>query len=321
MITRKAEEKQTKESIVNLDNFFLDYTQGTLAFLGLHIWGPDLDDSPQSLYNKACRQAALKSFRQAAAGGAYAYMNISKKYAKALELLIPTYNHYVHFLQKQRYEREKKQVGKFYEDEERKVIGRARDKVNAHLKFSLAQKLPKRYQKIISNLSSHSNNEYDSKKGLNIIKTLKFQSENATKFFHHLDAAIRKQEPAVPSKPSLFPKPPRDFRLISLIPLAEKLLDKQFTKHYFDKLLNHITSLIKLKMRRIHQTLRMIAAIEPDDDDFENLKNPDDAMECADKDIAYDEDQVQRVGDSEDDEEEARKQRYNAMILDEDPEW
>ncbi|KNZ52065.1 hypothetical protein VP01_3706g2, partial [Puccinia sorghi] len=235
------------QGIVNLDDFFVEYTQATLARLGLRLWGPDLDDSPTSLYNEACRQAALKSFRQAAAGGAYTYMNINSKYAKDLELLIPAYNHYVHFLQKNRYEREKKEIGKFRADEERKVIARARDRVSyvldlcqfvcllthwtgqlrdTRLKFALAQRLPKRYQRMISDVNAHSDDEYNPSKGCYYIKTLKFRSENATRFFRRLDAAMlvsdeleqkrvqrRKRIPSPRPAASIFSKPPKGLPL------------------------------------------------------------------------------------------------------------
>ncbi|KAI9602531.1 hypothetical protein H4Q26_001821 [Puccinia striiformis f. sp. tritici PST-130] len=97
---------------------------GNSARLGIRVWAPDLEDLPDSLYNEACRQAALKSFRQASVGGAYAYMNVNLKYATDLTLLIPAYNHYVHYLQATRYNREKNQTGKFRMDEERKVISK-----------------------------------------------------------------------------------------------------------------------------------------------------------------------------------------------------
>ncbi|KNZ47250.1 hypothetical protein VP01_6572g2 [Puccinia sorghi] len=119
-------QKKAGKCLVNMDEFFINYTQATLARLGIRVWAPDLEDSPHSLYNEACRQAALKSFRQVAASGAYAYMNINKKYTTDLQLLIPAYNHYVHFLQTNQFNREKHQLGKFRQDEERKVIKRAR---------------------------------------------------------------------------------------------------------------------------------------------------------------------------------------------------
>ncbi|WAQ90763.1 hypothetical protein PtA15_13A162 [Puccinia triticina] len=93
----------------------------------MHVWAPDLEDLPDSLYNKACRQVALKSFRQAAVGGAFAYMNIQKKYAVDLGLLIPAYTHFVHYLQANWYNQEKNKDGKFQMDKERKVISKARE--------------------------------------------------------------------------------------------------------------------------------------------------------------------------------------------------
>ncbi|EFP91720.1 uncharacterized protein PGTG_17457 [Puccinia graminis f. sp. tritici CRL 75-36-700-3] len=215
--------KKVGKGLVNLEEFFVSYTKAILAHLGIRRWAPDLEDLPDSLYNEACRQAALKSFRQAAVGGVYAYMNINPKYATDLGLLIPAYNHYVHFLQKNRYNREKNQSGKFRMDEERKVIAKARERLrDSRLKFALAQNLPKRYQKVISDVNCHSDDEYCPKTRVYIIKTLKFRSPNATKFFRRLDAAIltsdeldgkrvqrrRRVAPSTPH-PSLFTKPPK----------------------------------------------------------------------------------------------------------------
>ncbi|KAA1137645.1 hypothetical protein PGTUg99_017935 [Puccinia graminis f. sp. tritici] len=223
----KLGRRKVGKGLVHLEDFFVEYTQATLARLGLRIWAPDLEDSPDSLYNEACRQAALKTFRQAACSDAYAYMNINKNHAKNLQLLIPTYNHYVHFLQKNRYEREKKEVGKFRANEERKVIGRARDRLrDARLKFALGQKLPKRYQNIIADVNSHSDDEYDARNAVYIIKTLKFRSANATKFFRRLDAAmlqadeldrkrVQRRKRVVPPtvRESIFPRPPKGLPL------------------------------------------------------------------------------------------------------------
>ncbi|PLW24725.1 hypothetical protein PCASD_05232 [Puccinia coronata f. sp. avenae] len=205
----KCGRKKVGKGLVNLEEFFVSYTQAILARLGIRVWAPDLDNLPDSLYNKACRQAALKSFRQAAVGGAYAYMNVNQKYATDLSLLIPAYNHYVHYLQAQRYNREKNQTGKFRMDEERKVIAKARERG-----------LPKRYQKIISDVLCHSDNEYSSKRQGYVVKTLKYRSANATKFFRRLDATmatsdeldgkrVQRRRRIVPSHPhpSLFPKP------------------------------------------------------------------------------------------------------------------
>ncbi|KNE95049.1 hypothetical protein PSTG_11642 [Puccinia striiformis f. sp. tritici PST-78] len=57
----KLGRRKIGQGIVHLEEFFVEYTQATLARLGLRVWAPDLDDSPHSLYNEACRQAALKT--------------------------------------------------------------------------------------------------------------------------------------------------------------------------------------------------------------------------------------------------------------------
>ncbi|KAI9606333.1 hypothetical protein KEM48_001931 [Puccinia striiformis f. sp. tritici PST-130] len=269
----KCGRKKVGKGLVNLEEFFVSYTQAILARLGIRVWAPDLEDLPDSLYNEACRQAALKSFRQASVGGAYAYMNVNLKYATDLTLLIPAYNHYVHYLQATRYNREKNQTGKFRMDEERKVISKARERG-----------LPKRYQKVISDVNCHSDDEYNSQRKVYVVKTLKFRSANATKFFRRLDATIatsdeldgkrvqrrRRFIPPTP-EPSLFTKPPKgqplDFynpewfnkllpqqriniantREVAFLPNAsqslmgkkiasEKLSDKKFTAAFFDQL-------------------------------------------------------------------------------------
>ncbi|KNZ54401.1 hypothetical protein VP01_2958g4 [Puccinia sorghi] len=154
-------------------------------------------------------------------------MKINQKYATNLQLLIPAYNHYEHFLQTNRFNREKHQLGKFCQDEERKVIKRARDRLrDAQLQFALARSLPKQYQKIISNINSHSDDEYNPKKRNYTIKTLKFRSENSTKFFCCLDAAMlasdalenkrvqrRLRVPPPTPQESLFPQPPKGLPL------------------------------------------------------------------------------------------------------------
>ncbi|KNZ63151.1 hypothetical protein VP01_1180g2 [Puccinia sorghi] len=67
---------------------------------------------------------------------------------------------------------------------------RGNTSTNSQSKFSLAQSPPKQYQRIISNINSHSHDEYTPKKRNHTIKMLKFFSENATKLFCRLDAAM-----------------------------------------------------------------------------------------------------------------------------------
>ncbi|MBW0589591.1 hypothetical protein O181_129306, partial [Austropuccinia psidii MF-1] len=51
-----------------------------------------------------------------------------------------------------------------------------------------------RYQTISSDVNSHSDDEYNAKTGVYVIKTLAYQSDNATAFFRRLDCKIREVE-------------------------------------------------------------------------------------------------------------------------------
>ncbi|KNZ54688.1 hypothetical protein VP01_2882g1, partial [Puccinia sorghi] len=285
--------------------------------------------------------------RQAVVGGAYTYMNINSKYTKDLELLIPAYNHYVHFLQKNQYKREKKEIGKFRADEECKVIGRARDP------FPLAQRLPKRYQRIISDVNAHSNDEYNPAKGVYHINTLKFRSENATKFFRRLDAAILQSDDGqrdfcwismtptgsttfcrsrglmwpIPAKALL---PDASQSLLGKQVPSEKLTDKQFNLKFLDQL--------SAPYDLTHEIESYDDNKETDDEydgsyvgeeiDLENTSGSGDEDTFDDVD-QEDVDFVEEVMDGDDDdydgyndrEEEAKEKRYNDMVLDEDPIW
>ncbi|KNZ55817.1 hypothetical protein VP01_2575g3 [Puccinia sorghi] len=79
--------------MVKLDNFSVGYTQEKLSFLGLLIWGLYLDDLPEFLYNKM-QTGRPETFMTSLCGW------------------------------------EKKQVGKFCEDKDCKVIGQAKDQVS-----------------------------------------------------------------------------------------------------------------------------------------------------------------------------------------------
>jgi hypothetical protein len=46
--------KKVGKGLVNLEEFFISYTQSILACLGMRLWARDLKDIPDSLYNKAC---------------------------------------------------------------------------------------------------------------------------------------------------------------------------------------------------------------------------------------------------------------------------
>jgi hypothetical protein len=72
---KDAKEKGTKigKHIAHMSEFNIHYIHSLLPKLGLVAWRPNLDEQPDSLYNKAHQICAIKSFRQLVAGLAYQY--------------------------------------------------------------------------------------------------------------------------------------------------------------------------------------------------------------------------------------------------------
>ncbi|MBW0532869.1 hypothetical protein O181_072584 [Austropuccinia psidii MF-1] len=62
----------------------LRYIHGYLGKLGIECWGPNLEESSDSLWNSACRTSAINLFRQMAASGAYrnTSLNHGKEFAE-----------------------------------------------------------------------------------------------------------------------------------------------------------------------------------------------------------------------------------------------
>ncbi|KNZ46810.1 hypothetical protein VP01_6935g2 [Puccinia sorghi] len=106
--------------------------------------------------------AALKTFRECVAEGAYTYMNVNKGFVDDFELSRQAYKHYVHFtwLRDKRY------------------------------KFAVNNNFPKRYLEVIKPVQD----EYFPEKDVYIVKKLPFRSEAATTFFRQLDLVIKKSE-------------------------------------------------------------------------------------------------------------------------------
>lgn len=116
----------------HIDQIYILYCQGILAKTGIRAWCPDLNDAPDSLYNSACRITALKCFRELLSSGAYNYMNPSPQYINALPLFIRMYNHYVHFLMKEKFNKELKAAGKVAELNNRRVVQKNRERVSGY---------------------------------------------------------------------------------------------------------------------------------------------------------------------------------------------
>lgn len=64
----------------------------------------------------------IKTLRQLVSGGAYKYMNVNELYVNNFDLMKRAYDHYVHYSFAKVIEKEKKEKGKHFLDEERKVL-------------------------------------------------------------------------------------------------------------------------------------------------------------------------------------------------------
>ncbi|KAH9451449.1 hypothetical protein Pst134EA_025403 [Puccinia striiformis f. sp. tritici] len=217
------------KKIIHVEDFFFKYTKAVLARLGIRKWAPDLEDSPDSLYNEACRVAAIKSFRQIAVNGAYKFANCNLQFLNDFDLLIRAYNHYVFFLSKNKYTKEKKNPGSLGQELDRKAISHARGRLRkARVSFAKNHNLPKRYKRVLADLSAHSDDEYNDQHSCYIIKTVAFRSANANKFFRRLDEEMKKEYEG-----------PRDQRRIRRVPDVPqpsifKALPKQLPLDFFD---------------------------------------------------------------------------------------
>jgi hypothetical protein len=113
------------KSVIHLGSNFVRYAQGIMAQLGLTVWCPNLDEDSGSLYN-----AALTTFTELVATPAYAYLKVNPAMAQNMTLLIPAYNHFVHYLQAEKYKKEIKQKGKVAQEASNKRHNKNHKRVN-----------------------------------------------------------------------------------------------------------------------------------------------------------------------------------------------
>lgn len=117
-------------SMGRLDETHILYVHAVLAKVGIRKWGPDLCAAHDSLFNSACRLTAIATFWQLCGAGAYDSMNVNLKYVNSLSLMVPTYNHYVHFVMANKFKVEMKEFGKTKFLSERKGAQKNRERVS-----------------------------------------------------------------------------------------------------------------------------------------------------------------------------------------------
>ncbi|KAA1066043.1 hypothetical protein PGT21_019177 [Puccinia graminis f. sp. tritici] len=179
-------------NFIHIGEVHLLYIHGYLAKLGIRCWGPDLEEGPESLFNSACRIAALNTFRQVAGAGGYDFMNFNHDYKDDMVRFIDAYNHYVHHVSSKKFQAEIKQPGKYKETVELKNTSRNRARLrDARYKFAVANDFPERYQKIIKEITANSDDEWDPNAKCFSIRTLPYRSHSANIFFRRIDQVMK----------------------------------------------------------------------------------------------------------------------------------
>ncbi|MBW0506695.1 hypothetical protein O181_046410 [Austropuccinia psidii MF-1] len=236
------------QGMLQLEDSDIRYIHGYLGKLGIDCWGPNLEESSESLWNSACRISAINMFRQMAASGVYQNSSLNHGYVNNVMLLIQAYNHYVHYLLEDRFKKEIKEIGKHVKTKLANKNQKNRDQLrDRREKFAVANNFPKRYRNIIANIHSHSDDEVDGKGNFQI-KTLPYRSNTANIFFRRLDEQMKAVDDALgitskarirklPKVPQItnFPKAPiglpLDFyskKWLSTLPVSQQRLSVAF---------------------------------------------------------------------------------------------
>lgn len=103
------------QNLIHIDSSYIAQIHATLAKLGIRCWGPDLEEDAGSLFNSACRFAAITTFQQLTIACGYDFMNWNSKYLEDVLLLNQAYNHYAHHFLAARFKAEKAKPGRYVE--------------------------------------------------------------------------------------------------------------------------------------------------------------------------------------------------------------
>lgn len=145
------------KGLANINKMQILYVHGILAKVGIHIWGPNLEEPHDSLFNLACRIVALDTFCQLAASGTYNYMNLDLSNLNKMSLMVSAYNHFVHYVLESRFKKEVKAVGSYEKDQSKKSIQKNRERLRQSLyAYGVAKKFPGPYLQILNDTLAHS---------------------------------------------------------------------------------------------------------------------------------------------------------------------
>ncbi|KAI7947786.1 hypothetical protein MJO28_009694 [Puccinia striiformis f. sp. tritici] len=155
-------------------------------------WGPNLEEGQESLFNSACRIAALNTFLQMAGAGGYDFMGFNHAYRDDVVLSIKTYDHFVHHLSSKKFCAEVKEPGKYAKKVEPKNISGNHSRLRTdRYKFAVNNKYPNRYLKMINDINANSDDEWDPLAKCFSIRTLSYRSHSGNIFFRRLDQVMR----------------------------------------------------------------------------------------------------------------------------------
>lgn len=204
--------------MITLDTQAILTVHAALSKAGLAVWGPDLTQSHDSLFNAANRYIAISTFREVSSGPCYRYLQVNPKYVDDIGLLTSAYNHYVHYLSAAKFKREVRTPGRLAEAESVKTISQRRRRLaEACRLFASQNNFPRRYKLILEQPYAHSDDELDPELKVHVIKTLEYRSANANKFFRRLDAMMDRV--AITSGKTTQRQP----RLLPMVPVPSKL--------------------------------------------------------------------------------------------------
>ncbi|KNZ46917.1 hypothetical protein VP01_6837g1, partial [Puccinia sorghi] len=152
----------------------------------------NLDEDSSSLHNSTHQIAALTTFTELGSTPAYAYLKIDPEMAQDMSFLIPAYNHFVHYLQLDKYKKELKEKGKVAQEANNKKISKNRERLRDERRdFAILHKFPQRYQEILELITAHSDDKFVEFKGIYKIKTIPYHSNNPNRFFRRLDSLMK----------------------------------------------------------------------------------------------------------------------------------
>lgn len=105
------------------------FMKTTIAKYALTCFAPDLRQASYSLYNQACRMAAIDSFRQMVQAGVYVEFNVEKNKIHQVDLMTAVYDHTVHVAKRREWKAEMKKPGSAKRNENLDKARKARKRV------------------------------------------------------------------------------------------------------------------------------------------------------------------------------------------------